>query len=62
MAISLSKVSFAYGTPKKKVAPKYVLKDVNIDIDYLLHSKRLEVKHFERAPQSWCYCDELSGE
>ena len=34
--------------------------DVNIDIDYLLHSKRLEVKHFERAPQSWCYCNELS--
>ena len=33
MAISLSKVSFAYGTPKKKVTPKYVLKDVNIDID-----------------------------
>ena len=34
--------------------------DVNIDIDYLLNSKRLEVKHFERAPQSWCYCNELS--
>lgn len=34
--------------------------DVNIDIDYLLKSKRLEVKRFERAPQSWCYCDELS--
>lgn len=36
--------------------------DVNIDIDYLLKSKRLEVKYFERAPQSWCYCDELSEE
>ena len=34
--------------------------DVNIDIDYLLKSKRLEVKQFERAPQSWCYCNELS--
>ena len=34
--------------------------DVNIDIDYLLKSKRLEVKRFERPPQSWCYCDELS--
>lgn len=34
--------------------------DVNIDIDYLIHSKRLEVKHFEKAPQSWCYCNELS--
>ena len=34
--------------------------DVNIDVDYLLKSKRLEIKHFDRAPQSWCYCDELS--
>ena len=32
MAISLSKVSFAYGTPKKKALPKYVLKDVNIEV------------------------------
>ena len=29
-------------------------------IEKLLNSKRLEVKYFERAPQSWCYCDELS--
>lgn len=36
--------------------------DVNIDVNYLLKSKRLKVKHFERAPQSWCYCDELSEE
>lgn len=36
--------------------------DLGIDIDYILHSKRLEVKYFERAPQSWCYCDELSEE
>lgn len=34
--------------------------DVNIDVDYLLKSKRVEVKYFDRAPQSWCYCDELS--
>ena len=39
-----------------------IREDVNIDIDYLLHTKRLEVKRFERAPQSWCYCDELSEE
>ena len=37
-----------------------VKEDVTIDVDYLLHTKRLEIKHFERAPQSWCYCDELS--
>lgn len=36
--------------------------DMNIDTDYLLKSKRLEVKYFDRAPQSWCYCDELSEE
>ena len=33
MAINLSKVSFAYSTPKKKQKPKYVLKDVNLEID-----------------------------
>ena len=36
--------------------------DINIDTDYLFKSKRLEVKYFDRAPQSWCYCDELSEE
>lgn len=33
MAINLSKVSFAYSTPKKKQKPKYVLKDINLEID-----------------------------
>lgn len=35
---------------------------MHIDVDWLHKSKRLEVKYFERAPQSWCYCDELSEE
>ena len=32
MGINLSKVNFAYGYPKKKLPPKYVLKDINIEI------------------------------
>ena len=40
-----------------------LLKNImHLDVDWLLKSKRLEVKYFERAPQSWCYCDELSEE
>lgn len=33
MAINLSKVSFAYNTPKKKTPPKYILKDITLKID-----------------------------
>lgn len=36
--------------------------NVSTDLDYLLKSKRLEIKYFDRAPQSWCYCNELSEE
>ena len=33
MAINLSKVSFAYYSPKKKTPPKYILKDINLHVD-----------------------------
>lgn len=33
MAINLSKVKYAYNTPKKNVPPKFVLNDVNLKID-----------------------------
>ena len=33
MAINLQEVKFAYGKPKKKLPPKYILKDVNLSIN-----------------------------
>ena len=30
-----------------------------IDIEYLLHTQRIETKYLNRAPQSWCYVDEM---
>lgn len=33
MGINLSKVNFAYNYPKKKTPPRYVLKDINIEIN-----------------------------
>ena len=33
----------------------------NIDIDYLMHTKRIEVKFLTRAPQSWCYVNDMRG-
>ena len=32
-----------------------------INIDKLMHGERLEVKYITRAPQSWCYVEELEG-
>ena len=32
MGINLSKVNFAYNYPKKKLPPKYILKDINLEI------------------------------
>ena len=32
MGINLSKVNFAYNYPKKKIPPRYVLKDINLNI------------------------------
>lgn len=31
----------------------------NIDIEFLLKTSRLEVNRLTRAPQSWCYVDEM---
>lgn len=42
----------------KIIKASYNAEETNIE--KLLNSKRLEVKYFERAPQSWCYCNELS--
>ena len=33
MAINLQKVKFAYGAPKKKQPPRYILKDINLSIE-----------------------------
>ena len=33
MAINLSKVNFAYSYPKKNIPPKYILKDINLEIE-----------------------------
>lgn len=30
-----------------------------IDIEWILNGKRLEVNHLTRAPQSWCYVDNV---
>ena len=35
MAINLSKVIFAYSTPKKKQKTKYVLKDINLEKTFI---------------------------
>ena len=32
---------------------------IHIDVDWLHRSKRLEVKYLTRAPQSWCYVDNM---
>ena len=33
MAINLKEVKFTYNTPKKKIAPKFILNDINLHID-----------------------------
>ena len=33
MAINLKEVKFAYNTPKKKIAPKFILNDINLHIE-----------------------------
>ena len=33
--------------------------DKKIDIEWILNGKRLEVNHLTRAPQSWCYVDNM---
>ena len=33
MAINLKEVKFSYNTPKKKIAPKFILNDINLNID-----------------------------
>lgn len=33
--------------------------DKKIDIEWILNGKRIEVNHLTRAPQSWCYVDNM---